>query len=150
MQGTGYRMKNRGFILLELIIVLFFITVIIGISTVLFSNTLPTNRLNATVRNLSSTIRQARALAQIHNERKTVTIDLDTKKYGIEGYNPKDIPSDISIKVIDPVSGEIYQGTYQFFFSPAGSIEGGTIVVWNPKKTVTIQPDPIVGAVVIK
>jgi type II secretory pathway pseudopilin PulG len=150
MQITGYRMKTRGFILLELIIVLFFITVIIGISTVLFSNALPTNRLHATVRNISSTIRQARALAQIHSEGKTVIIDLDAKKYGIEGYNQTAIPSDISIKVIDPVSGEIYQGIYRFFFSSSGGIEGGTIVVWNQKKMVTIQPDPIVGTVVIK
>ncbi len=142
--------KRGGFVLLELIIVLFLITVILGISTVFFANTLPSNRFNATVRTISATIRQARSLAQIHSERQTVTIDLDSKKYSIEGHGFKDIPSDISIKVIDPISGEIWKGRYQLIVHATGSIEGGTIVLWNSKKTVSIQVDPIVGTVVIK
>lgn len=142
--------KRNGFVLLELIIVLFLITVILGISTVFFANVLPSNRFNATVRTLSATIRQARSLAQIHSERQAFTIDLDSKKYGIEGRSFKNIPSDISIKVIDPISGEILKGEYRFILHETGSIEGGTIVLWNSKKTVSIQGDPIVGTVVIK
>jgi len=142
--------KNNGFTLLELIIVLFLITLILGLSTIFFANILPSNRLNATVRDISATIRQARTLTRTHGERQAVTIDLDSKKYGIEGRGVKDIPSDIYIKVIDPLSGEIYSGKYQIVLHATGSIEGGTIVLWNNKKTVSIQMDPVVGSVVIK
>jgi type II secretory pathway pseudopilin PulG len=141
---------RRGFILLELIVVLFLVTLIMGIALVFFANFLPSNRLDATVRNISTTIKHARALARINNQRQIVTFDFDTKQYGIEGREIKDIPADIGVKVIDPMSGEIFQGKYRFMLYVAGNIEGGTIIVWNAKKSVSIQPDPIVGAVIIK
>jgi hypothetical protein len=142
--------KNNGFILLELIIVLFLVTLIFGLSTIFFAHILPSNRFNATVRNISSTIRHARSLAQIYGEKQIITIDLDSKKYGLEGRGVKEIPSDVHIKIIDPLSGEIHEGKYQLVLYPAGGIEGGTIVLWNSKKTVSIQIDPIVGSAVIK
>ncbi len=141
---------GAGFTLLELIIVLFLITLIIGLSTIFFANTLPSSRFNATIRDMSATIKHARSLAQIHGERQIITIDLDLKKYGLEGRSAKDIPSDIHIKVIDPLSGEILKGKYQLVLNAIGGVEGGTIVLWNNKRIVSIQMDPIVGSVVIK
>ncbi|MBM4140424.1 MAG: hypothetical protein FJ242_02870 [Nitrospira sp.] len=143
-------MKNNGFTLLELIIVLFLIMLILSISTVFFANTMPSNRLNATVREMSAAIKHARSLAQIDGEKQTITIDLDSKNYGIKGRMSKNIPSDITIKVIDPFSGEKLNGKYLIVFHTTGSIEGGTIVLWNNKKLVSIQLDPIVGSVIIK
>jgi general secretion pathway protein H len=141
---------GAGFTLLELIIVLFLITLILGLSTVFFANILPSSRFNATIRDITATIRYARSLAKIHGERQTITIDLDSKKYGIEGRGAKDIPSDIHIKVVDPLLGEIYNGKYKLVLDPIGGVEGGTIILWNNKRTVSIQIDPIVGSVVIK
>jgi general secretion pathway protein H len=143
-------LKNNGFTILELIIVLFLITLILGLSTLFFANILPSNRFNATIRDISATIRYARSLSQIHGENQTITINLDSKKYGIEGHSTKDIPSDINIKVIDPLSGEIQKGEYQLILHAFDGIEGGTIVLWNQKKTASIQIDPVVGSVVIK
>jgi general secretion pathway protein H len=141
---------ENGFTLLEMIVVVFLITLILGISTPFFINSLSSGRFNATTREISATIRYARSLAQIQGERKIITIDLDAKNYTLEGYRTKDIPSDINVKVIDPLLGEIQQGKYQIVVDSIGHIEGGTIVLWNNKKKATIQPDPIVGTVVIK
>lgn len=150
MQNEKCKITDNGFILLELIIVLFLITLILGLSTVFFVHILPSNKFNATVRNISSTIRHARSLAQIYGEEQTITINLDSKKYELEGHGVKEIPSDVHIKIIDPLSGEIHEGKYQLVLYPTGGIEGGTIVLWNSKKTVSIQMDPVVGLVVIK
>ena len=54
------------------------------------------------------------------------------------------------MKVLDPVSGEVLSGSYQFILSPTGGVEGGTIVLWSSKRSATIQLDPIVGTVVIE
>ena len=81
---------------------------------------------------------------------QTVTIDMDSKKYGLEGRDPKDIPEGIAVKVIDPISGEIQTGKYHFVLYPTGGMEGGTIVLWNSKKSATIQLDPVVGTVVVR
>jgi len=142
--------KNNGFILLELIVVLFLATIIMGMSVMLFANLLPSNRLDATVRNISSTIRYARSMSQIQNEKQTVVVDLDARQYGIEGRGFKDIPPGIGIKIIDPVSGELLEGKYSFAVQATGAIEGGTIVVWNSKKSLSIQTDPVLGSVSVK
>jgi len=139
-----------GFTLLELMVVMLLMTLVIGISTIFFANTLTSSKFNTTVRDLSTTIRHARSLAQIHGERKAVTIDLDSKTYWIDGKKVREIPSDIQIKIIDPLYGEIFEGKYQIVSNAMGGIQGGTIVLWNDKKTVNIQPDPIVGSVVVK
>jgi len=141
---------GAGFTLLELIIVLFLIVLILGLSTIFFANTLPSSRLNATAREMSATIRHAKHLALINGEKQTVTINLDSRNYGIEGVAHKNIPSAITIKVIDPLLGEIRNGEYPIIFSGTGGMEGGTIVLSTDKKTVSIELDPVVGSVVIK
>lgn len=141
--------RGAGFTLLELLIVLALVTLIVGIATVFFVNTLPASKLNATARDISSTIRNARILAQINQEQQVMTIDLDSNRYGIEGRGDKTIPPGIHIKVIDPFSGEIRNGAYHMRFHAYGT-GGGTVVVWNDKRSVSIQVDPITGPVVTK
>ncbi len=142
--------SHRGFTLLELVIVLFLITLILGLSAVFFANTLPSARLNATAREMSATVRLARSLARIHGATQTMTIDLDAKDYGIEGRPSKTIPPDLTIKIIDPFTEEVTNGKYRFVFRSIGGAEGGTIVLSNSKRSVSIQMDPIIGVVVIK
>ena len=141
---------NDGFTLLELMVVMALITLIIGISAVFFANTLTSSKFNTTIRDVSTTIRHARSLAQIHGERTAVTIDLDSKTYWIEGKKVREIPPDIQIKIIDPLYGDIFEGKYQIVSNAMGGVQGGTIVLWNEKKAVSIQPDPIVGSVVVQ
>jgi general secretion pathway protein H len=140
--------KEDGFTLLEMLIVLFLMTLIVGIATVYFANRLPSSRFTATARELAASMRYARSLAQIKGEAQTLTLDLDAKKYGIEGRPEKSIPADVNVKVVDPVNGDIVEGAYRFVFPAFGGAEGGTVVLWNDKKSVSIDIDPVVGAVV--
>ncbi len=141
---------DRGFTLLELIIVIFLIALIFGISAVFFVNSLPAGKFNAAVRDLASSIRHARSLAQINGTDQAVTIDLDAGKYGITGREMKPLPHGVRLKVLDPFSEEVAEGQYAFHFGPSGSSDGGSIVLWNDKKTVSIVIDPVVGAAVVK
>lgn len=156
MQAAKRKIKNirsrsmdAGFTLLEVILVLFLISLILGLSTIFFANTLPSSRLNATAREISATIRHARDLALINGEKQTITINLDSRYYQLEGVSQKNIPSGIALQVIDPLLGEIRQGEYSLIFNATGAMEGGTIVLSTEKKAVSIQLDPIVGSVVI-
>jgi general secretion pathway protein H len=144
------KLNRSGFTLLELIIVIFLITLMIGLSAVFFANTLPSGRFNATAREIASTIRQARHLAQLNGEKQIITIDLDSRSYGIERRGEKTLPSGIDIKVIDPLAGDITSGKYHMAFHATGSSEGGTIVLWNSSRAAHINIDPVAGAVIIK
>lgn len=143
-------MHKNGFTLLEIIIVLFLVTLILGLSTVFFAGFLPSAQLNATGREIAATIRHARSLARVNMEYTTVRIDLDNRTYGIEGQRTKDIPRDTRIRVIDPFYGEINRGKYPIVFHPVGGMGGGTIILSGGKKVIRIEMDPIMGAVLIK
>jgi general secretion pathway protein H len=143
-------MNKHGFTLLELVIVLFLVSLIMGLSALYFANTLPTNKLNATVRDLSATIRYARSLAQIEGSSRTLTIDFDARRYGIEGLPYKNIDPVIRIMALDPSAGEITNGLYHLVFHASGGMEGGTIVLAGGKKEMRIELNPVVGSVVIK
>jgi general secretion pathway protein H len=142
--------KDKGFTLLELIIVMFLIGLTLSLAAVLFSNSLPSSKFSATTREITASIRHARTLAQLRGEKQTFTIDMEAHKYGIDTVTSRDIPPGISIKVVDPLQGDVLTGKYQFDFPPTGGAQGGTIVLWNSKKTVRIEIDPIVGAAVVK
>ena len=144
------KLNRSGFTLLELIIVIFLITLMVGLSAVFFANTLPSGRFNATAREMASTIRQAKHLAQLNGEKQVITIDMDSRSYGIEGRGEKKLPSGLHIKVTDPLTGDITNGQYHMTFHSAGSTEGGTVILWNNSKAAQIDVDPVAGAVIIK
>jgi len=141
---------HRGFTLLELIIVIVIIVLVLGMSTLFFASTIPAAKLHGLSREISSILKQARITAQNKGEKQTVIIDLDSRTYGIEGKDAKNIPPEIFTRVIDPFSGTVSQGKYSFIFHETGGIEGGTILLTYNKKTLSIETDPIVGSIVVK
>jgi general secretion pathway protein H len=142
--------KRSGFTLLELIIVMFLASLILGLTTLVFSNALPSVRLGTVGRELSATIRYIKYLAQNQGEDQILSIDLDTRQYGITGRFMKTIPAGISIRVNDPASGEIMKGRYSMLFHTAGSMEGGNVILQYRKKTLYIMTDPVVGSVIVR
>lgn len=132
---------------MELMIVVFLITIILSLSAFFLVGFLPASKFNATGREISATIHRTRSLARLNMESQTFVIDLDNRSYEITGFAAKHIPAGISIKVIDPVSGEITQGKYSIVFNPAGSMAGGTIILSQRKRMLQIELDPITGAV---
>ena len=141
---------RSGFTLIELLIVLFLGTLILGLTAMFFAQALAAGRLHATARELSATIRQARALAKINDTRQVVSFDLDGREYGLEGYGRKKIPSQVTLKVLDPYEGEIVQGHYRLVLEANRGLEGGLFQLSSNKRSVQIQIDPILGSTVIR
>lgn len=144
------RNPKSGFTLLELIVVMLLITLILALAGAFFANTLPSSKFNATVREMTATIRQASRLAQSTGKKQTIVINIDTGVYGIEGRGTKDIPHGTNIKALDALKGEVGSGEYNLVFHDTGAAEGGTVVLWNEKKRVNIDLDPVMGAVVVQ
>ena len=150
MEREGARGREKGFTLLEIIIVITLVVLILSFTTLFFGNALPGARLNSAARELSAMMRYAKILAQNNGEPQTVLINLDTGRYGIEGIQTKNIPEGINIRVTDSVTGEVSRGNYAVLFHESGIAEGGTITLWNAKRTLNIEVDPIVGSVILK
>ncbi len=141
---------SPGFTLLELIIVMTLASLLFGLSTVFFANVLPSARLRATGRELSSAIRQMELLAQNRGEDQILTINLDTRQYGPEGGVMKTFPTNVSVMVNDPDYGQLRYGKYPMVFRAAGGVEGGTVVLGYKNRTLYIQADPVVGSLVVR
>ncbi len=143
--------NQRGFTLLELILVLTLAGLVLGLSSFLVvGQALPSARFNATIRELSAALREARTLARVNGEKQTLVINLDTRTFGIEGRKARAVPENTGILIRDPIAGEIRRGEYRIFFTPSGASESGTIVMWTNKRSVSIQADPIVGSVAFR
>lgn len=147
---SSFRKTQKGFTLLELIIVMFISALVLGISTVFFANAMPTEKFNATVREISTAIKYSRATAKVTGEKKVITIDLDANVYTLESGRKKVIPPDIDVKIINALSETIENGQFQLVFHPTGVMEGGTIELSTKKRKANISIDPIVGAIVVK
>jgi general secretion pathway protein H len=150
MERESVKSREKGFTLLEIIIVITLVVLILSFTTLFFGNALPGARLNSAARELSAMMRYAKILARNNGELQTVLINLDTGRYGIEGVQTKNIPEGINIRVTDLVTGEISRGNYTVLFHESGISEGGTITLWNAKRTLNIELDPIVGSVILK
>jgi len=141
---------RSGFTLIELMIVLFLGTLILGLTAMFFAQALAAGRLHATARELSATIRQARALTKINDTRQVVSFDLDGHEYGLEGYGRKKIPPQVNLKVQDPYQGEIQHGQYRLILEPNRGLEGGLFLLSSKKRVVQIQIDPIMGSMMVR
>jgi prepilin-type N-terminal cleavage/methylation domain-containing protein len=143
-------MGRRGFTLLELILVLSFISLILGLASAHFGRILSGSRYDATVKEVSANFMYARALARLRGMPQTVVFDFDERVYGVSGRSQKNLKEGISIKAIEPLKGETTEGKYRVTFFPDGTAEEGTVVVFTEKKATEIRVDPVVGAVVVK
>lgn len=120
---------EKGFTLLELVIVLF-ITVL-GFSVIGFnlSSGNEASKLKAAARDLASALRYARGQALISHQEVTVTIDLANNTYTV---NQRDkvyvMPEEIDVTLVTAQS-ELSQGLAGVRFFPDGSSTGGRITL---------------------
>ncbi len=144
------KMSDKGFTLLELVIVMTLMVLFLGLSGVHFANHLPSARLGATGRELSGLIRMARIEAMNRREAQRVTIDLSRGTYGMEGRGKRTILEGVTISIIDPVRGRLSGGEYEITADASGSVGPCEIILKNVRRTLRIEIDPVVGSVVVK
>ncbi|RMG04004.1 MAG: prepilin-type N-terminal cleavage/methylation domain-containing protein [Nitrospirae bacterium] len=144
--GTG----QKGFTLLELIIVLLLIGIIAGLVGISIANSVPSNRFRSDVRTLASLMRYASKRAVYTGLEKTLEIDLDEKTVTYEGKVRIRFPEGTGISIKTPDGGEIEMEKYRFVFYPEGGTEGETVIIKRGGKGFTLELDPLLGAVLTK
>ena len=139
---------SRGFTFIEVMIVVFLMSLILGITTIFFANTLPSAKHKAAARELAATIKYARHLAFVKNEEQVISIDLDAKNYFIKGRETRSIPSEISITVYENKvnANPVRQGKYIISYDTAAGSNWDSIELARGEKVITIKSDPIMVA----
>ena len=145
---TGNRFK--GFTLLELIIVLFLITVIVGIAAAFSFSRVSSAQFDGTAREMAVLLKEARLRACMTGEKQILEIRMSERRYGIAGQRTREIPPGIQIRVDDPIRGEIEQEHCAFVFYPSGHVEGDGIFLLSGSRKISIVNDPVVGCLIMK
>ena len=151
----GEKKKNihlsRGFTFIEVMVVVFLMSLIVGITTVFFANTLPAAKHKAAARELAATIKYARHLAFVKNEKQTISIDLDARNFSIKGRETKSIAPEISITVYkkDANTNPVREGKYIISCDTTAGSEWDFIELARKDKIITIKSDPIMIAQVV-
>ena len=136
---------SSGFTLLELMIVLFLAMFMMGMGIISMMGRLPAAKLDATAREMSAMMRQARILAKIQGEKQAIVVDLGARSYGIEGKKSRKIPEEIHLEIDNTLTGVTDNGIYRLVFSPFGGIDGGTVMLSTGQRSISIKPDLIMG-----
>lgn len=140
---------KHGFTLIELTIVIFLMLLMLAIVSINFASRLSSNKLHAAAREISATLRHAKALTYLKGEQQAIEFDIEARQYGLAGQGGRQLPEDVTIMVTDPVQGELNRGKWQAVFFPEGGVSGGTVILTSKKAEVRLKIDPIVGSVVI-
>ncbi len=84
--------SQKGFSLIEVMIVMAVMVILSGLASVSFISQLPHHRLNSAARDLISDLRWARQLALAERQPVSVVLDLETDRYQIERQSRPGIP----------------------------------------------------------
>jgi general secretion pathway protein H len=121
--------REKGFTLLELMIVLF--VTVLGFSVIGFnlSSGNEATKVKAAARDIASALRYARGQALISHQETTVTIDLAENTYTVSNRDKVyPIPEDIDVTLVTAQS-ELNEGLASVRFFPDGSSTGGRVTL---------------------
>ena len=121
--------REKGFTLLELIIVLFITVLGFSVIGLNLSSGNEATKLKAAARDIVSALRFARGQALISHQETTVTIDLAGNTYTVSQRDKVySIPEEIDVTLVTAQS-EINEGLASVRFFPDGSSTGGRITL---------------------
>lgn len=135
---------NKGFTLLELIVVIFIVGVSMSIVVVSISKTYKKTVFRETSKRVFVTLKRAREIALLEKAPVTFKVDVETNSFWIEKNGviydrAQDIPQHIRI------SGE------PIIFFPKGNSSGGLVKIEDERERGSvIEVDPVLGTPTVK
>jgi len=138
---------NKGFTLLELIVVLFIVVLGFSVVGINLSSGNDATELKVAARDIVSALRFARGQALISHQETTVTLDLAENTYTVSGRDRiYPIPKAIDVTVVTAQS-ELTEGSAGIRFFADGSSTGGRITLELGKATWQIDINWLTGQI---
>ena len=138
---------NKGFTLLELIVVLFIVVLGFSVVGINLSSGNDATQLKVAARDIVSALRFARGQALISHQETTVTLDLAENTYTVSGRDKiYSIPKTIDITVVTAQS-ELTEGQGSIRFFADGSSTGGRITLELGKAAWQIDINWLTGQI---
>jgi general secretion pathway protein H len=139
---------QRGFTLLELVVVLF--VVVLGFSAIglNLSSGSDTTKIKAAARDIVSALRYARGQALMTHKETTVALDLGSNSYTVSGRDKLyQIPDGIDVTVVTAQTELTGEGSANIRFFPDGSSTGGRVTLERGQTVWKIDINWLTGQV---
>lgn len=146
-----FEKKNRGFTLIEILVVLVLMALILGVSAALLTNALSGAKHKAAAREIVATLKYAKHLAAAKNEKQIVQFDLDAGNYGIKGRRLSRIPEKTKIAVYesDLNAEPVTAGQYSLVCEATGVGQWSRIRLFREDRVINIKADPVMTALIV-
>lgn len=119
---------QRGFTLVELLVVLAISTLLVGLAPVAYNKARESAQYRTTLRTMAADMRQARQQAITHGLPVTFQVDLQNRQQGIVGRPFQTWPADLQVRATVG-QNQVQQGTASIVFLPGGGATGGSIEI---------------------
>lgn len=122
--------RQRGFTLLELVVVLFVVVLGFSVIGLNLSSGSDATEIKAAARDIVSALRYARGQALMTREETTLALDIDNKSYTVSGRGKRySLPETIDITVVTAQTELNGKGAANIRFYADGSSTGGRITL---------------------
>jgi general secretion pathway protein H len=145
----GAKTGQRGFTLIELIVVIAIMALLTATLTVRGNPVSPTTHARAAVRAIAGALRSARSQAIMDNRSVSVTIDTANRRYWWGQTPPEALPGDLRLAVLagrDQMAGD---SVARIRFDPDGGSTGGRVAIAGGDRTWWVGVDWLTGRVSI-
>jgi general secretion pathway protein H len=144
------RAGQRGFTLLEILVVLVIGVLLVTLVPPLLSGLSGAAELRGAARQLAAGLRNARNDAITRQREAVLTLDLAQHRFGVTGDpRPIELPDSVALKLHTAQAELIDGATGNIRFFPDGSSTGGHITVSGPKFAYRVNVDWLTGAIAI-
>jgi len=141
-------LRNRGFTLLELIVVLALMAVLMTVVPPMISSALPGTQLKSASRELAASLRYARNHALTAREEATLTLDVEKHSFKMTGREKSyAIPENLKIEILTAESETKGENIGAIRFFPDGGSTGGRITLSYGERAFGVDVDWLTGKV---
>lgn len=142
--------RQRGFTLLELLVVLVIGVLLVSLAPPLLSGLSGATELRGAARQVAAGLRSARNEAVSRQREATLTLDLEQRRFGVTG-DPREIvlPEGLGIRLYTAQAEVVDGATGGIRFFPDGSSTGGAITVSGSQRAYRVSVDWLTGAITI-
>jgi general secretion pathway protein H len=120
-------MRQRGFTLVEIIVVVALIALLTAVVAGTVTGGLGSARVRAASKDLMAALRFTRSQAVVKRESQVLVLDVERRAYRAPGRDWIELPKDMQLSMLTAAQEQVGEGVAQIRFFPDGSSTGGNI-----------------------